>query len=158
MRGQPEGTIATARKYLQSINLRDFSDVASEDQFRNLLDEHTKKLRDELKSKSWGMARKVLNIFLFQAVEHTLLNRNYALDKIIKYLELPLDNPNAKRLRKAAKKDERINLAWKNIKSLSPSTSMQFQEYARRHAYEKHNCERCYLEIYWWRSNEKDSK
>jgi hypothetical protein len=156
MRGQPEGTIATARKYLQlSIDLRDFSDVVSEDQFRNILDGHTEKMRKRFESKSWGMARKVLNIFLFQAAEHIVLNRNYTLDKIIKYLELPLDNKNAKKVKEFARGKGK-NLPWKNIKSLDPETSKLFQEYARQQAYKECNCERCYLEVYWWRSNEKD--
>ena len=102
------------------------------------------------------MARKVLNIFLFQAVEHIVLNKNYTLDKIIKYLELPLDNHNAKKLREFAKQDDNINLRWTNIKSLKPATSMKFQKYARQYALRKKNCERIYLEVYWWRSDEKD--
>jgi hypothetical protein len=150
VRGQPKGTAIIARKQLQSVNLKDFSD-ASEDQFTNVLDAYTEKLKNKLPSNSWGIARKVLNIFLFQAAHDVFLNRNYTLDKITRYLEVPLDNPNAKKLKKIAKSEGK-NLYWKNIYSLVPETSNQFQEYARKYAYQKYNCERCYLDIFWWRS------
>ena len=150
VRGQPKGTVTIARTFLKSVNLKDFSD-ASEDQFRTVLDAYTSKLKNELPSHSWGIARKVLNIFLFQAAHDIFLNRYYALDKIICYLEVPLDNPNAKKLKKIAKLKGK-NLDWKNIYSLAPETSIQFQECARKYAYDKYNCERCYLDIFWWRS------
>ena len=149
VRGQPRGTVNIARNYLQSINLKDFSNV-SKDQFRTVLDEHTEKLKNELPSQSWGIARKVLNIFLFQATHDIILNRKYTFDKIIAFLEVPLDNPNAKKLKGFAKLHS-INLDWKNIYSLRPEVSKEFQEYARQYASQK-ECERCYLDLYWWRS------
>lgn len=153
VRGQPEGTVITARKYLQYVNLKDFSEIINEDGFKGLLDKHTQLLKERLPSKSWGIARKVMNIFLFQATHDIILNRNYTLDKIIPYLELPLDNPNAKRLKKFAK-SEGITLEWRNIYSLQPEVSITFQNYAKQYAQEKYNCERCYLDVYWWRSED----
>lgn len=150
VRGQPKGTVAIARKFLQSINLKDFS-VENEDQFRNVLNSCTEELKDMLPSNSWGIARKVLNIFLFQAVHDIFLNRNYELDKIIKYLEVPLDNPNAKKIKCYAKMDGK-NLEWRNIYSLKAEESIKFQEYARGYANREFNCERCHLDIYWWHS------
>ena len=150
VRGQPPKTVEIARNYLQSsINLKDFSNV-SEDQFRTVLDEHTEKLKNELPSHSWGIARKVLNIFLFQATHDIILNKKYTFDKTITFLEVPLDNRNAKILKKSAK-SHGINLDWKNIKSLRPEVSKEFQEYAKQYASQK-ECERCYLDLYWWRS------
>ena len=150
VRRQPRGTVNIARNYLQSINLKYFSNV-SEDRFRTVLDEHTEKLKNKLPSHSWGIARKVLNIFLFQATHDIILNRKYTFDKIIAFLEVPLDNPNAEKLKGFAKLDG-INLVWKNIHSLRPEVSKEFQEYARQYASQK-ECERCYLDLYWWRSN-----
>jgi len=91
LRGQPKDSVSIAIKNLQSINLKNFSDVTS-DQFEKLLDEHVEKLRKEPPSKSWDIARKVLNIFLFQATHDIILNKNYNFKKIIPYLEVPLDN------------------------------------------------------------------
>jgi len=151
VRGQPKETVNTVRLYFNSLELQDFSNISNEVQFKTILDKHTLILKDKLPSKSWGISRKVLNIFLFQVSHDVILNRKYHLDKIIPYLELPLDNPNAKRLKKFAK-DEGIKLDWSNIYSLEPEVNAQFQEYAKRHASHKYRCERCYLDVYWWRS------
>jgi len=155
VRGQPKGTVTIARKNLQLINLKDFS-CSSEDQFRKVLDVYTEKLKNDLPSKSWGIARKVLNIFLFQAAHDVFLNRNYSLEGIIAFLEVPLDNPNAKKLKRIAKSKGK-SLDWKNIYSLSPETSNEFQEYAKKYASQKYNCESCDLDIYWWSAEESNN-
>jgi len=153
VRRQPEGTAAIARKYLwQPIVIKHFSKVKNEKDFKNRLNTHTSKLKDKLPSKSWGIARKVLNLFLFQAVQDINLNKKYALDKLINYLELPLDNTNGKNLKEFAKKIDGGNLEWKNISSLTPEINEQFQEYAKRCANWTYKCARCYLDVYWWRS------
>ncbi|MBI2575207.1 hypothetical protein HYV82_04970 [Candidatus Woesearchaeota archaeon] len=153
VRGQPKRTVDEARKYLKSIKLEEFSTSGDESQFKVLLDNHTGLLKEKFPSKSWGMSRKVLNIFLFQASHDILLNRHYALDGIIPYLELPLDNPNAQRLVKFAK-SKNVELEWKNIRSLKPETNEQFQEVAKRCAHDEIQWDRCYLEVCWWRSEE----
>ena len=151
VRGQPKRTVKIAREYLKSINLRDFSRINNEEEFNHLLDVHTNKLREELPSKSWGIARKILNLFLFQTSHDIFLNRRYSLDKLIPYLEVPLDNPNAKKLKIFAGLDG-VKLEWKNIYSLEPEISAKFQKYAKNYAIKTYQCERCYLDIYWWRS------
>ena len=143
VRGQPKGT----------VKIQEFSNMKEDNRFQNLLDNHTLLLKEKLPSKSWGIARKVLNIFMFQASRDILLNRKYSLDGIISYLELPLDNPNAKRLVKFAKsKDIRLN--WRNIYSLDAETNKQFQVFAKHYAHDTFQCDRCYLDVYWWRSEE----
>lgn len=157
VRGQPEGTKNKAIKYLESIKLHDFSNINDENKFKNLLDEHTALLREQLPSKSWGIARKVLNIFLFQATQDINLNKKYALDKIIAFLEVPLDNPNAKTLMKIAKNNDKElykGLKWESISKLECKMSMKFQDYATRYAKQKYGKERCYLDVYWWASEE----
>ena len=54
------------------------------------------------------------------------LRINYTFDKIIAFLEVPLDNTNDKKFKKSAK-SHGINLDWKNIKSLRPEVSKEFQ-------------------------------
>ena len=151
VRGQPEGTVAIVRKYLSRIDLRKFSTVINEEGFSNILDRRTRFLQGKLPSQSWGISRKVLNIFLFQAAHDIFLNKKYSLDSVITYLELPLDTSNGKRLRKLAKA-EGIKLHWRNIKSLEPKISAKIQEYAKEHACSEYQCDRCYLDVYWWRS------
>jgi hypothetical protein len=152
-----EGTKAIVTKYLgESINLKDFSNADSES-FQKRLDDYTEELENKIPSHEWGLARKVLNIFLLEAAHNIFLNKNYNLDKIISYLEVPLDNPNAKKLKNYAKSDG-IDLEWTNIYSLDPKSSMQFQRYARQYASREHNCERCYLDLYWWRGKNESSQ
>lgn len=153
VRGQPTGTARTIREYLESLDLGDFSAAANQADFISLLDRHTSALTAKLDSGRWGIARKGLNIFLFQATHDILLNKNYSLDTIIPYLELPLDNPNAKRLVKLAKSDG-VKLEWTNISSLKPEMSLKFQSFARQYADNKYGCHRCYLDVYWWRSDD----
>ena len=152
VRGQPKGTVATARDYFASVDLAEFSRIINEDGFGKILDKHTKLLQKKLPSHSWGISRKVLNICLFQATHDILLNKKYSLDAVIPYLELPLDNPNGKKLRKLARA-EGIKLHWTNIKSLEPEMSAKLQAYAKKHARSEHQCERCYLDVLWWRSD-----
>ena len=151
VRGQPKKTAEIARAYLSSIDLQEFSTGINEEGFNRILDKHTQFLQGKLPSHSWGISRKVPNIFLFQATHDILLNRKYSLEAVIPYLELPLDNPNAKALRKRARAEGTI-LRWKNIQSLEPAVSATFQAYAKKHAGSGHQCERCYLDVYWWRS------
>ena len=153
VRGQPKETVKLARNYLSSIDLQSFSNIRNITQFQILLDKRTISLKEQIPSKSWGISRKVLNIFLFQVSHDILLNRKYSLNGIIPYLELPLDNPNAKRLIKYARL-KNIQLNWKNIYSLEPETSKLFQDFAKQYAHYNFNCERCYLDVYWWRSEE----
>ena len=150
VRGQPEGTVKVAREYLQSIDLKNFFNITNENQFNDLLDKHTNLLKERIPSKSWGISRKVINIFLFQSTHDIFLNKEYSLNKVIPYLEIPLDNPNAKKLKEFAGSD--VKLEWKNIYSLEPEMSVKFQKYAKNYAIKTYQCERCYLDIYWWRS------
>lgn len=133
------------------MDLQHFSSAVNKVQFKKQLDDHTEKLKEQLPTKSWGIARKVLNIFLFQTTHDVLLNKIRPLNNVIAYLELPLDNANAKKLQKLARK-ESIRLDWSNIYSLEPEDSNRFQKYAKQIASCVYKCERCYLDLYWWRS------
>jgi len=152
LRKQGKGATKVAIDYLKKLPLNKLSNI-NEGEFVRLLDEFTTSLQTKIPNNSWGAARKAINIFLFQASCDLHLVQEYQLDKIIPYLELPLDNPNAERLKKEAKK-EGIKLKWKNIKGLTPEENKELQKYALKYAKEKHNCERCYLDLIFWRSEE----
>jgi len=149
VRGQKSGTMKEIINYLVSINLENFSKVKDEKNFNHLLDMYTNEPGKKIKC--WGIARKAINIFLFQASHDIVLNRKYNLNKIIPYLELILDNNNAKKLVKYAKQ-KGINLEWEKIKSLDKKTNKKFQKVAKKYAHEEYKCERCYLEFYLWHS------
>ena len=150
LRGQPKDTARIVRKFLEELNLNNFSNIPSESEFLNKLEKNTSLLQDLIPSKSWGIARKALNIFLFQSVHDIFLCEKYNLRKLIPFLELTLDNPNAKKLIDRANQ-RGINLNWKNIKSLNKEDSTKLQEFAKKIAREEFNCERGHLDIYFWR-------
>ena len=150
LRGQPKGSIKIAIAFLKNLDLHDFINIDDETDFLGNLDKQTNLLKDKLPSKSWGVARKALNIFLFQATHDIYLSKEYNLRKLIPYLELPLDNPNGKRLDDKAKQKNR-SIGWHNIKNLTKENSDMLQNFAKELAREEYNCERCYLDIYFWR-------
>lgn len=153
LRGQGKGATEITINYLKDLPLKEFSNVKSQEKFLQLLDKFTIELSNILPNKSWGAARKALNIFLLQASYHKYVSKEYNLDKIVEYLELPLDNPNAYRLISLAEK-KGIKLRWDSIKRLTPEQNKGFQDFTLKLAREKYNCPRAYLDIYFWRSND----
>lgn len=142
-----KGTKAVVTEYLgESLNLQDFSDVNSST-FQERLNRHTEELESRIRTHEWGIARKVLNIFLFEATHNTILSSKYNLANIIQFLEVPLDNKNAKNLKREAKEGKRLK--WESIKALDAESNSQFQAYAKQYAREL-GYERCYLDLYWW--------
>ncbi|KHO45518.1 MAG: hypothetical protein QS98_C0010G0044 [archaeon GW2011_AR3] len=150
LRGQPKGSVKIAIDFLQNMNLQELTNIKSEVEFISWLDSKTHSLMELLPSKSWGMARKSLNIFLFQVVHDIFLSDKNNLRNLIPYLELTLDNPNAKKLMNKAK-EEGIKLNWSNINNLQRENSDSIQIFARKLAKEQYTCDRCYLDLYFWR-------
>jgi hypothetical protein len=150
VRGQPSGTKKIIIDYLRSINLAMLANI-NEKTYAAFLDRHTKVLKRRIPSCSWGIARKCLNIFLMEASINCFLVKAYHTSDAVPYLELPLDNPNAKRLIKKAKKEDQLDLrhCWTSIQYLTPENSAKLQEQAQKSA-KKEECERGYLDILWW--------
>jgi len=153
IRNQPEGTKEAAVNYLKKVDLADFSHVDG-DSFKELLDAKTKELQYKLPSNSWGMSRKIMNIFLIQCFHDKYLSEKYQLDGIIDFMELPLDNKNARKIREIANEEWRQLPRWTTITGLKEDTSYKYQEYASEIA-EKKNIARYQLDLCWWR--EEDS-
>ena len=151
LRNQGAGSAKIARKFLSNLSLKKFSEISEAEQFNLLLNNFTKDLKEKLPNKSWGVARKALNIFLLECCLNKYISTNYDLDKIVEFLEVPLDNPNAERLKKEAKK-QGIKLRWVNIKKLEGEDNAKIQEFASRLAKNEYNCPRAYLDLLFWRS------
>ncbi len=152
LRGQPRGTIKTAREFFMVFNFEAFKDCSSEEEFLKKLDEQTELLRNKLPSQSWGISRKALNLFLFQSAHDIYLCEKNNLRRLIPFFEVVLDNPNAKIILTIAEK-EGVSLIWRNIKSLNKEENKLIQEFAKRIASER-NYERCYLDLDFWRGDE----
>ncbi|MDA2915999.1 hypothetical protein MYX64_04030 [Nitrospinae bacterium AH_259_B05_G02_I21] len=150
LRGQGRNAGRIAISYLKNMDLGEFSNINNELELMNKLNTHTKSLKKQLPNRSWGAARKAVNIFLFQVVHDIYLSEAYNLKDIIAFLEVPLDNPNAIRLVKEAR-NRNLKLHWRNIKNLNKEDSDRLQEFAKQYAKDKYSCERCYLDLYFWR-------
>jgi hypothetical protein len=150
LRGQPKGTMSIVINFLSNLDLNVFKNANEERVFKGKLDSQTEYLKNLMSSGSWGFARKVLNIFLFQVVHDIYLSEEYSLKKLIPFLEVALDNPNAKKLLKRAK-ERSCKFCWRNIKSLEKEESDEIQKFAKIIAKDEFGVDRCYLDLYFWR-------
>jgi hypothetical protein len=123
------GLVACFRRELQAVKLRRFTGV-SERAFRGRLDDETELLLGRLPMgcRFWGLARKVLNIFLRSALYNTYLRAHYRLDEAEGLFELPLDSYTAKGL---IRRSGHGNLpSWSAVRSLTPENSERYQQTA----------------------------
>jgi len=140
--------VEAARKFLEKVDIEEFalSDVT---RFARQLDSTTIRLKRCLPSKaqSWGIARKVMNIFLREVLYSIYLERHYRISVAERLLELPLDSITAKRL-KEHDKGARLP-RWPRIKHLRPEVSAEYQAVAAEVA-EEMGIARIHLDTYWW--------
>jgi hypothetical protein len=119
--------------------------------FRRRLDEATKGLQKELPrgARSWGLARKLLNIFIRDCVYVAYLRSAYGLHRIERFCEVPPDSITAKEIRRKARDLPR----WPGVKHLTPEISDQYQQEAEREA-KRRKIARVHLDAYWWGARE----
>jgi hypothetical protein len=141
------GSADAAREFLCTIDLTTFGSGSVA--FAAALDNSTDDLRAALPhaAQHWGMARKVLNIFLRNCLYTTYLNAEFRLDRTEDSFELPLDSITALNLKRAAGRGTLPS--WPGVKHLSPSLNAQFQEAAAEEA-AKRGIARVHLDAVWW--------
>jgi len=95
--------VAAAREHLRGLDLNRFG-VDEPRTFENELDRATEGLRRVLPrdAQHWGLARKVLNIFLRDCLYTSYLCEAFQLTRIEISLNYPLDSITAKKLRRGA--------------------------------------------------------
>ena len=151
-RGQRSpGLVGAARDYLSDVPLRSFAG-SSESRFLRNLNKHTERLGTVLprSGRSWGISRKLLNIFLRNALYTGYLCERYHLDQAEDWYEIPLDSIVAKRLRSEARRFGLPRLPrWPGVKHLTPETSELYQAVARRTA-ETLGVAPVHLDALWW--------
>lgn len=152
VRGQPKKTAKTIRDFLEKLDLSQFKEINHEESFRNILDKITNELINKMPEGKFGFARKCLNIFLLEISHDTILVNEYNLDNLIPFLEVPLDNPNEKELRKEAKEKKDWN--WSSISDLKPEDNEKIQAFAKYYMKKSHNLERVYFDLINWRKKE----
>ena len=147
-RKQGGGIVEPARAFLAVMPLRKFS-TANDSLFTRRLNTATDDLQATfpLQSRSWGLARKLLNIFLRDCLYTSYLNDEYELSNAEKFMEVPLDSISASALFKEAPK---LSLPkWPGVKHNTPEVSAKYQEFATCLAGET-GVARVHLDTYWW--------
>ena len=139
------GTAECARKFLGALALKPFG-VSNAQLFRDRLDGATETLLSKLprRARKWGRTRKILNIFLRNALYSTHLSRRFALHRAEHLLELPLDALTAKELRRRHALPK-----WPGVAALTPEISDELQDAAAGEGTRRHLA-RVHLDVYWW--------
>lgn len=129
VRGSPSGTADAARDALFSIQLARLG-ISDERVFRSRLNQLTEGLRRALPvgRRHWGLARKIVNIYLRNAFYNHYLRKTYHLDRSELLLEVPVDSAVAKGLRRSAATNELPR--WPGLRSLKPAQHEEYQKYA----------------------------
>ncbi|MBI3045571.1 MAG: hypothetical protein HYY78_22420 [Betaproteobacteria bacterium] len=146
----PKGTAKRARAFLAGLNLNRFR-VDSKQEFIRVLDNATDSFLGKLprRAKHWGLARKLLNIFLRDAAYNRYLSQHFALRRVERWMEVPLDSHVGKQLRASL---EGKNLPrWKTVIGLGAEVSKKFQKVATTIARRK-GVTRVDLDVYYWRN------
>ncbi len=148
-RNQGPGVVDAARRHLRDIQLRPFA-VTSETRFRTRLDAATLALNKDLPdpSQSWGLSRKLLNIFLRDCLYNQYLALFYALGRAERFLEIPLDSTTARELRAAARPGTALP-TWPGVRHLSLAQSSSYQDAALDVARAR-KWQRVHLDADWW--------
>lgn len=153
-RRQGKGTVHAARVFLGELRLRQYG-ISNAHKFRLRLDQATKALKSALpkQARSWGLARKLLNIFLRDAMYTTYLRDYFKLDRAEPHLEIPLDSIIAKKLKKSVPRGALP--IWYGVKHVTQAESDRFQKQAGIIAREK-SIARVHLDTYWWGNRASD--
>jgi hypothetical protein len=141
----PEGTAQAVREFLREPQLLlAFASATSKTSFLKILDAKTELLKsklpggDRIRKRNqnkvkigvwgarWGVARKCLNIFLYESISSRWLCEAYpGLMRLEPWLEVPLDSYVGYALHKRG-----ANSAWKNVIDLTQQQSDEYQEFA----------------------------
>ncbi len=148
VRGSPSGTADAARDFLALVPLRQLG-VSQQRVFATRLDRLTEELRRSLPPgrKHWGLSRKLLNIFLHNALYNHYLRSKYRLDRAENFFEVPMDSLVARALRRDAHPQELSR--WPGLNRLTPSQNEMYQRRAATLA-RSMNIARVHLDAILW--------
>ena len=144
-----EGVGEAARTYLSQIDLRRFA-TRNQRRFRTALDEETELLVRSFPAKdppNWGLARKLLNLFLRDCLYTIYLEKAFHLSRAEHLFELPLDSITGTRL--CAEAGPKARLRWPGIKHLSRELNTQLQAEAKLAA-DSQGIAKVHLDAVWW--------
>ena len=133
VRGCDKGNVSASRRFLRHLDLAQFGLVSAKS-FNHALVRSTKALRAVLpvKSRRWGIARKVLNIFLRDCLYTKYLDAAFHLHSHEALFELPLDSITVSHLKRATGRGALPR--WPGAKHLTEEVSARFQAAATAEA------------------------
>lgn len=141
------GVVDASRQFFSLLDLSQFGGAPAD--FDTMLDGATNDLLATLPStaRHWGLARKLLNIFLRDCLYTTHLESAYRLGASERLFELPLDSITAKALKRATGRGRLPQ--WPGLKHLAPHMSHTFQHAAEYSAVSR-AIARVHLDAVWW--------
>lgn len=148
VRGQhTPGLMARSRDLLEQVPLGELA-VCKPEGFPDFLDSQTNRIRKHLPTgaQKWGIARKVLNIFLRDATYNHYLRDHYRLGRFEKLLEVPMDRLTATSLK--AHTAPGTLPTWKGVRHLDADDNKDFQQRANTIAAER-GIVRVHLDAYF---------
>jgi hypothetical protein len=149
VRGHGHGGVCkAARDYLRTVRLSRFG-TQKQKTFIGALDDATEELKLSLPkdARKWGLARKIMNIFLRDCAYTSYLADKYNLMRSEYFYEIPLDSITAKALRKSVERGQLPQ--WPGVVRVTPELNAAFQQVAQTEA-QRHGIARLHLDAFWW--------
>jgi hypothetical protein len=124
------GVAEAARRFLADLALSPFATTDGQ-LFVDQLDNATDGLRRSLprQARTWGVARKAVNLFLRDAYYNKFLHDAYQLSIVERHLEIPLDSVIATALHNLPGGDSLS--PWRGVKYLPRAQSDEYQAFAQ---------------------------
>lgn len=148
------GTVAAARAFLRQLDLSPFGSGGAS--FARALNRTTGALKAALprRARHWGIARKVLNVFLRDCLYTTYLEPKFHLSEAEELFELPLDSITVLQLKRAAGRGSLP--PWPGVKNLTPALNSKYQQAASEEA-ARRGIPRVHLDAIWWSVSRDDA-
>lgn len=144
------GVVTAARQHFVRLNVARFR--AGPVAFRRALDRETEALRAALpkSARHWGLARKLLNIFLRDCLYTTYLAEAHQLARSERSFEIPLDSITALSVKRAGSRGALPQ--WPGVRHVTPALNDRFQEAAALQA-AREGLARVHMDAIWWSRN-----
>ncbi len=135
-----------AREFMGDLKLAPFG-TSDQSAYGRRLNAATRRLMVALpkRAATWGLSRKLLNIFLRDCLYTTYLTRAYNLSAAERLMEIPLDSITAKAIRAEVPGLPR----WPGVRHLDSDLSAAYQAAALMLA-RKRGVARVHLDGFWW--------
>ena len=157
MRGRGNtGTVSASRQFLRSLPLQRFA-LDDPSRFAAELDHMTDDLCAALplNAQHWGLARKILNVFLRDCLYTSYLSEAYELRRAEKFFEIPLDSITAQQLQFIAGRG--VLPRWPGVRYVTADMSARYQAVAAEEASAR-KIARAHLDALWWSAGRDTDK